>query len=136
MQKRVRAIIINEGLVVLIKRIKSDKTYYVFPGGGVEENEGIEQALKREVKEEINVEVDIDNLLVELPFNKPGIDQVEYFYICKITSGIISQGDGLEYKPDNGYEGVHEIVQIPINDIKNIDLLPSEVKSLVLQLYA
>jgi ADP-ribose pyrophosphatase YjhB (NUDIX family) len=51
MNQRVRGIIIENGKIVLIERVKGDKTYYIFPGGGVEEGETILQALHREMKE-------------------------------------------------------------------------------------
>ena len=53
MQKRVRRILIKDGMIALIKRTRDGETFYVFPGGGVEEGETEEQALKREIKEEL-----------------------------------------------------------------------------------
>ena len=53
MQKRVRGILIKDGMIALIKRTRDGETFYVFPGGGVEEGETEEQALKREIKEEL-----------------------------------------------------------------------------------
>jgi len=41
------AIIVQEGKIALIKRIREGKTNYVFPGGGIEEGETPEEATKR-----------------------------------------------------------------------------------------
>lgn len=50
-----RAVIIRRGKV-LMARMK-DRRWYFFPGGHVEPNEQVEQALQRELKEEIGLKV-------------------------------------------------------------------------------
>lgn len=135
MQKRVRGILINEGTIVLIKRVKEHNTYYVFPGGGVERGEKLKTAIKRELKEELGVDTTADKLLFKRHFDKPGINQLEYFYLCKITGGVLGTGEGPEYKPGNQYEGTREVIQLPIRAIKDLNLLPLEVKNWVLQNY-
>ncbi|HFK1498231.1 NUDIX domain-containing protein [Bacillus sp. BSL6] len=42
-RNRGAAIIVQEGKIALIKRIREDETYYVFPGGGIEEGETPEE---------------------------------------------------------------------------------------------
>ncbi len=42
---RASAVIIKDGRVLFIKRIKPNKVYYVFPGGGVEADESFEEGL-------------------------------------------------------------------------------------------
>lgn len=46
-RNRGAAIIVQEGKIALIKRIREEETYYVFPGGGIEEGETPEEATKR-----------------------------------------------------------------------------------------
>ncbi|MBA4319539.1 MAG: DNA mismatch repair protein MutT [Flavobacterium sp.] len=135
MQKRVRGILINDRTIVIIKRVKKYETYYVFPGGGVKKDEDLIQALKREIKEELGVDADVEKLLIEKRFDKSGVDQIEYFYLCKITGGPLGTGDGPEYQAENKYEGTHEPIQLPISDIKDLNLLPLDVKNLVLENY-
>ncbi len=48
-RNRGAAIIVQEGKIALIKRIREDETYYVFPGGGIEEGETPEEATRREI---------------------------------------------------------------------------------------
>ena len=65
MEKRVssRAIIIedNKLLAMFRRKIKNDgsvKEYYVIPGGGLEENETLEENVIRELKEEFSVDIE------------------------------------------------------------------------------
>ena len=41
------------------------KDYYTFPGGGREGNETFEEGVKREVKEEFGIDVEVKELLYE-----------------------------------------------------------------------
>ena len=66
MDKRtsVRGIIIEDDEVYTIfRRIVNDdnsfKEYYVIPGGGSEKGETLEETLRRELKEELSIDVDI-----------------------------------------------------------------------------
>ena len=52
-RNRGAAIIVQKGKIALIKRIREDETYYVFPGGGIEEGETPEEATRREIFEEL-----------------------------------------------------------------------------------
>lgn len=64
-----RAVIIKEGKLALIKRIRESEEYYVFPGGGAEPGELPEEAAAREVLEELGIEVKVGRLLVRHDYN-------------------------------------------------------------------
>ena len=133
MQKRVRGILIDGKTITLLKRVKKHEAYFVFPGGGVEKGESARQALKREIKEELGVDIKIKKLLVKKRFDRPEIEQIEYFYLCETIGGKLGTGKGPEYQPGNRYDGTHEIAKFPMNELKNLKLLPAEVKDLVLK---
>lgn len=54
---RATAIIYKDEKLLLFRRVKPNAEYFVFPGGGTNEGETIEQALLREVQEELSLDV-------------------------------------------------------------------------------
>ncbi len=136
MQKRVRGILIEDGMITLIKRTRDGKTFYVFPGGGVEERETEEQALKREMKEELGLDVLVKDLIVKQNFGKPKSKEcMNFFYICEKRGGKLGTGKGPEYTPGNGYKGTHEPVELPLDRINQLDLRPIGIKDLICKKY-
>jgi len=84
MDKRVCAIIIKDNKILLMRRIKDGQEYFVFPGGGIKENESEEDAIIREVKEELSLDAKIDKLLFQIE-NR---GQEELYFLIKEFSGI------------------------------------------------
>ena len=124
MDKRVssRGIIIEDGSVYAVfrRRIKDDgtvKEYYVIPGGGIEENETLEENVIREMKEEFSVDVKIDGYLGK----DEGEDTIAHFFACSIVNGIpCLGGEELERCSESNY---YEIRKVSINDLDKVDIL-------------
>jgi mutator protein MutT len=116
--KRIRAvaIIVNNEKVLLIHRISHGKEYHVFPGGGVENGETVEEAVLREVQEETSLEVKIEKLLYHHIYDD---NTEQFFYLCRYVSGEPKLGDGNEARDmgksnDNFYNPVwYEIKGLP-----------------------
>ena len=120
-----RGIIITEkGLAVIFRRKINNgnkKEYYVIPGGGINEGEEIEDGLKRELKEELNIEVEIK----DLAFTVETEERIEYFYNCKYISGDFKlNGEELDRMNENNY---YEPTFINIKEINKYDIM-QEVK--------
>jgi len=83
--KRTRAvsILLKEDEVLLMYR-KNTNEYFVFPGGGVEKGETVEQAVIRELKEEATIEAKINKLLYSHVYDD---DTDQFFYLCDYVSG-------------------------------------------------
>lgn len=96
MRERVRAVILDKGKLLTIKRIKRDGTYWVFPGGGVEEDENRKGALIREVREETGFQIEVKRLLKKRRVNNRQEDQIKYFYLCINMGGDTSKKNGPE----------------------------------------
>ena len=66
MNVRVRGIIIKNDQLLLIKRVRvetgKENIYYVFPGGGLENGETLEEGVKREVLEELGIDVEVEKM--------------------------------------------------------------------------
>jgi len=56
---RVSAILRWQGRVLLCRQEKPDKEYWLLPGGGVDGGESLIEALRRELREELGIEADV-----------------------------------------------------------------------------
>ena len=132
MNERVRAIIIKKDKILLIKRVKSNETYWVFPGGGIESGETKEVALVREVKEELGLDIKAKELFLERPSDKPELAGIaEVFFTADVVGGKLGSGDGPEFKKDTIYEGQYIFEWIDLKNLLNIDIRPNEVRDVV-----
>ena len=127
-QNRVRAVIIEDGNIVVLEINKKDDHYWCFPGGGVEEGETEIQALERECLEEVNISVKVGEKIWYQDFKGYPIN----FYQCKILNGKMGPGNGPEYQENNDYIGTRKPDWLPLKDLKNYDLRPNELRDKII----
>lgn len=99
----VAAIIIdNDKKILCMQRGPSKYDYisnkYEFPGGKIEENESIENALKREIKEELNIDITIENEFLIVEHSYPDFIITMHTYICKTSNNQISLNAHINYQ--------------------------------------
>lgn len=84
LKNRASAIILNAGKILLMHRFNHGAEYFVFPGGGVEDGETVEQAAVREVREETTLSIRVEKLLYHQIYD----DTTEqFFFLCTYLSG-------------------------------------------------
>ncbi len=84
----VAAIIIEHGKVFATQRGYGEfKDGWEFPGGKIELNETPEDAIVREIKEELDTEVEVQELLDTVEYDYPNFHLSMDCFICKIKSG-------------------------------------------------
>lgn len=133
MRNRAGGLLIENGRVLLMHRIKKIdgevKEYYVVPGGGIEDGETLVEATKRELKEEIGI--DIDLVSTEPLLTLECENGTQYFNVVKKSAGVIGTGTGPEFT-DSSYSdrGIYSAEMIPIEDIINgkINMVPEIIR--------
>ena len=58
-----------------------------FPGGKLEKSETPEEALRREIREELNAEIEIGKPLPVIHYSYPGFDLTMHVFICSFRKG-------------------------------------------------
>jgi len=88
-RRAARAIVMNErGEIALMYAAEED--YHKLPGGGIEANEHVTDALVREMTEEVGADIEIlDGLGIVIEYrNKRKFMQISYCYMCKIRGDL------------------------------------------------
>lgn len=132
MKKATRLIIEEDNNLIFIKRTKKTnggvKVFYVLPGGMLDEDETWEQAGIREAKEELDVDIKLDELFVEE--YSQDLDKLERFYFATVLKGKVKQGLGEEFQNmsiDTKY-GLYEVVRISKKEMGAYNILPLSIK--------
>ena len=87
----VAAIIVRDGRIFATQRGYGEwKDWWEFPGGKIEHGETPEDALKREIREELATEIEVDELLTTVEYDYPKFHLTMYCYLCTIISGDLS----------------------------------------------
>ena len=87
----VASVILREEKVLCVQRDEHEKEYisskWEFPGGKVEQGEDRIQALKREIREELQLEISHVEFLITVEHAYPDFHLVMHAYTCEISSG-------------------------------------------------
>ena len=120
----VGAVLIKNNKILLPKRsanLKKMPNMYEFPGGKIEKGETLKEGLKRELQEELSIDVDIEDI-IEFPKN---VLETENFiltvYIVKKWKGELTIN----------HEINSEILEVDFDQLQNVEDLLETDKQLI-----
>jgi 8-oxo-dGTP diphosphatase len=135
---RVSALCVQDDCVLLIehKSFAPDDPelpgrYWILPGGVVERGETLDEALRREMKEETGLSCSVGSLLFikELLYPYPGAEEagnmhhsVSLGFYCTVTGGELITGKDPEYADDQ--QMIVEVKWIPVAELDHYELYP------------
>ena len=98
----VAAAIFRENRVLCVQRSKHTKEYkslkWEFPGGKVEVGESREEALVREIREELSVDIEVSEFLMTIEHTYPDFHLTMHVFKCVLDQGEITLNEHVALK--------------------------------------
>lgn len=92
------------------------KDWWEFPGGKIEPGETAGEAVVREIKEELDTEVNVDKYITTVEYDYPGFYLIMDCFWCSIKEGHLTL---LE----------HEAAKwLPLDNLRQVNWLPADVE--------
>lgn len=82
------AIIVKDGKILATQRGYGKwKGWWEFPGGKIEAGEKAQEALRREIQEELEIEIAIDKFIQTVEYDYPDFHLTMHCFLCHVVSG-------------------------------------------------
>jgi 8-oxo-dGTP diphosphatase len=98
----VAAVIFHNNKILCVQRGDNKYNYiafkYEFPGGKVESGETNEAAIKREILEELNLDISIDSQFITVNHQYPDFILVMHSFICSCNNPEIVLSEHVDFK--------------------------------------
>jgi 8-oxo-dGTP pyrophosphatase MutT (NUDIX family) len=114
MKSRVRAVIELDGACLLVKHVGHDT--WNLPGGGIDDGEGLRQALAREIMEELGVVADIGPLLCVHQFKRGDTYEGPEFFFR-----VLNPQAFVDLDATTTTHGPTEIAEVAFKDLATVD---------------
>ena len=106
------AVLTDNGKVLACQRGYGEwKGYWEFPGGKREYGETAEEALRREIREELDAEIVIDRFLTTVEWDYPAFPLTMHCVLCHLAGGVLELR---EHTAEIGLERAH------LNDVHRL----------------
>lgn len=105
----VAAVLVRDGRVFATQRGYGEfKDKWEFPGGKVEAGESREEALRREIREELDAEIAVGKLLCTVEYDYPAFHLTMHCYLCSVVSGtlVLKEHESARWLSADGLESV------------------------------
>ena len=118
------AVIVNKGRIFACQRGYGEwKDWWEFPGGKIERGESPEEALQREIREELAIDIAIGRLLTTVDYDYPDFHLTMHSYLCHLKDD--TQPHLLEHEAAKwlGKDKLEEVKWLPadVEVIKALD---------------
>ncbi len=132
---RVCGVLIEDEKVLLVhhRSLGAENSLWAPPGGGMEYGESAEAALKREFKEEVNLEIDIQQFLFVHEYLDPPLHGIELFFLVNRTAGQLSLGTDPEMTKKNQlltHTGFYSLERFKPNKLSELHYVLQHVNNL------
>jgi len=89
----------NKYFIAQRNRHKHFAFYWEFPGGKVDNDESFEQALKREIYEELSINIKIKEKITSEKYKDDKIDVEVHYFLCELTDEdiILSEHENMKW---------------------------------------
>jgi len=89
----------NKYFIAQRNRHKHFAFYWEFPGGKVDNDESFEQALKREIYEELSINIKIKEKITSEKYKDDKIDVEVHYFLCELTDEdiILSEHEDMKW---------------------------------------
>ncbi len=98
----VAAIVVHDAKILCVQRGESKFEYisrkYEFPGGKVETNESKKDAIKREILEELKMQIDVQEEFLTVTHQYPDFIIIMYSFICSCQNPKLTLTEHIDYK--------------------------------------
>ena len=125
----VAAVIVRNGKIFATQRGYGEwKDWWEFPGGKIERGESPEEALQREIREELAIDIAIGRLLTTVDYDYPDFHLTMHCYLCHLKDDI--QPHLLEHEAARwlGKDNLEEVKWLPA-DVEAIKALNRKNRS-------
>ena len=110
------AVIHRDGRIFAAKRGYGEwKGFWEFPGGKHEEGESGEEALRREIREELGAEIEAESLLCTVRYQYPSFLLVMDCYVSRVVSGELTLTEHEECR------------WLPPGELDSVEWLPADL---------
>jgi 8-oxo-dGTP diphosphatase len=98
----VASIIVHDNKILCVQRGENKLPYisrkFEFPGGKIEEGETKEETIKREIKEELNMEIGVIKEFITVNHEYPDFYLTMHSYICSCENTSVTLTEHIDYK--------------------------------------